>query len=322
MQQLLGRRFIVRPLAAYIIFQLANGGGGLNSTISLAAPSDVQSVRLPDRPPAEFHLIAKLGPGPARENSGIVKSRQFDDVFWMHNDSGDEPRIYPIHRDGTNYDDTRYAGENGVLIGGAINVDWEDITVDSNGHVIIADVGNNENDRRDLALYYLEEPAPTAGRTTFLKKLFVRYPDQGDFPAKPNQFNFDCEAVFTVGDTVYLLTKNRSDSFTSLYVLENPQTDKPNVLRRLGTFDIQGQAVGADCTPDGKRLVVLTYTAIWLFERDNSDQSFFDGRISWAPSEEHDAEAICFADDSTLLIADEAQAELFELPIAELIRVR
>jgi len=112
-----------------------------------------RAVHLVERPPIELKLIAKLGPGPAKENSGIVKSRNFPELCWMHNDSGDEPRIYPIHRDGSNYDDTRYAEESGFLIGGAINVNWEDIAVDADGNVIVADTGNNENDRRDLVLY-------------------------------------------------------------------------------------------------------------------------------------------------------------------------
>ena len=279
------------------------------------------TVRLVDRPPVELKLIAKLGPGPVKENSGIVKSRQFADLFWMHNDSGDEPRIYPIHRNGANYEDTRYGDESGVLIGGAINVDWEDIAVDAAGHVIVADVGNNENDRRDLVLYYLDEPAPTAGRTTFRKKVFIRYPDQHDFPASRHDFNFDCEAVFTVGNTVYLLSKNRSNQDTKLYRLDDPNPDITNTLTLLGSFDVRGQAVGADCTADGHRLAVLTYTGVWLFERDTSEQNFFDGHVSWAPFPERDAEAICFADDHTLLIADETLGELYEVQIDDLTKL-
>ena len=67
-----------------------------------------------------YHLVAKLPQGPARENSGIVKSRHAQNVFWMQNDSGDEPRVYAIRRDGSSYRND----EPGTLIGGAINVDW------------------------------------------------------------------------------------------------------------------------------------------------------------------------------------------------------
>ncbi|MGD9632479.1 MAG: hypothetical protein AB7G28_18970 [Pirellulales bacterium] len=282
----------------------------------------IHRYKLPKTEPVELKLVAKLGPGPARENSGIVKSRQHGDLFWIENDSGDEPRIYPIHRDGKNYADTRYDDEQGVLIGGAINVDWEDITNNASGEIIVADVGNNENDRRDLVLYYLDEPSPIAGRTTFRKKVFIRYPDQEQFPPDREHFNFDCEAVFTVDNTLYFLSKNRGNSHTTLYRLDDEQPEVTNVLTKLGTADIQGQAVGADCTADGKRLAVLTYSGIWMFVRDSLDQDFFDGQVYWAPLKPRDAEAICFADDKTLLVADEAAAELYELAIDKLQRVQ
>ena len=83
-----------------------------------------------------------------------------------------------------------------------------------------------------------------------------------------------------------------------------------------------GQAVGADCTTDGKRLAILTYTAIWLFERDSLDERFFTQRIFWAPFPQRDAEAVCFADERTLLIADESLGEIYEVPISELTQVR
>ncbi len=301
--------------------QLDRLAGSLRSA-NRGSQNAVKRVDLSERPPLNFKLVAKLGPGPRKENSGIVKSRQYPDVFWIENDSGDEPRIYPVNRRGENYADTRYGDEQGVLIGGAINVDWEDITVDAAGHVIVADLGNNENDRRDLVLYYLNEPSPSAGRTTVRQKIFLRYPDQPSFPAPRDNFNFDCEAVFTVDNTVYLLSKDRSDAYTTLYRLDDPKPEATNVLTRLDTFDVRGQAVGADCTPDGKRLAVLTYSGIWLFERESPDESFFDGRISWAPFPKRDAEAICFADDKTLLVADESLAELYEVQISDLTRVQ
>jgi hypothetical protein len=276
--------------------------------------------------PAEHRVIlkqvARLGPGPNKENSGIVKSRQFPDLFWMHNDSGDEPRVYPIRRNGTNYASARGYEQPGVLIAGAINVDWEDITVDSAGHLIVADVGNNRNDRRDLVVYYLQEPSPLAGRTAIFKKYFVRYPDQKDFPATRDQFNFDCEGVFTVDNTLFMLSKNRSNTLTTLYRLDNPRQDEVNTLTKLDSFDVKGQAVGADCSPDGLRLVVITYDAIWLFSRKSRDQSFFDADVSWGQYASKQIEAVCFADDDKLLMADEQLGELFEVSIADLIKVR
>ena len=68
-----------------------------------------------DVEPLELGEGVRLGRGPDRENSGIVKSRRHADVYWMHNDSGDEPRIYPVRRDGEVHASTRTQQGTGVL---------------------------------------------------------------------------------------------------------------------------------------------------------------------------------------------------------------
>jgi len=294
---------------------------GIAAALGYAAdltPELPPSIKLPARPLVKWRLVGKLGPGPAKENSGIVRSRSHEDLFWIQNDSGDEPRVYPVHASAENWKSTREPDTPGVLIGGAINVDWEDIAVDADGHLILADLGNNDNDRRDLVLYYVYEPSPIASRTGLAKKVFVHYPDQPSFPAPKDNFNFDCEAVFTVGNSVHLLTKHRSDNRTKLYRLDDPQPDRSNPLTLVGQFDTQGQVVAADCTADGLRLIVITYEKLWLFERKSQDESFFAGKISWAPHDAEQVEAICFADDKTLYLADENRAEVYAVDLAEL----
>jgi hypothetical protein len=47
------------------------------------------------------------------------------------------------------------------------------------------------------------------------------------------------------------------------------------------------------------------------------------GPVSWLPYDGgHDAEAVCFADAETLLIAEEATARLHEIRIDQFVRVR
>jgi hypothetical protein len=295
---------------------------------------------LPEREPVTLKLVRALtgtehgtaegaggstaphGSYPGHENSGIVRSRQFPDLFWLHNDSGDEPRVYPIHANGEDYAAGRSSEKLGVLIGGAINIDWEDITYDASGHLIVCDVGNNRNDRRDLVVYRIPEPAPQATRAAYLQRYFIRYPDQTEFPAPRDNFNFDCEGVFTVGDTLYFFSKNRSNKLTTLYRLDDPQHDAINTLTKLDTLDLRGQVTGADATPDGKRLAVLTYQSIWLFERGSTDESFFTGNVHWAPFKGEQIESICFVDEKTLKLIDEATGKLYDVDINELTKLR
>ena len=261
-------------------------------------------------------LVGRLCRGPATENSGIVQSRTNPEIFWMHNDSGDEPRIYAIRRDGTGYRGVRYSETPGTLIGGAINVDWEDITAMPDGTLVVADVGNNRNDRRDLVLYFVNEPSVKAGRTTYLKKVFLRYPDQQQFPAAEDRFNFDCEAVFALGEQIYLLTKHRSDTATRVYRLKSADPGRTNQLEFLQRFQIGGQVVAADASPDGSHVLVATYDTIWLFQVTNPDQPL-STPIKRLKYHAEQVEAVTFDGPNRVLFADEATALLYEAKLED-----
>ncbi len=288
------------------------------------APSDASRSRpvltLPSCDYVPLHLVAKLGEGPAKENSGMVKSRRHHDVYWLHNDSGDKPRVYAINSQGRTYR-TDNAAEPGVLLTDAVNVDWEDIAVDDRGHLIVADVGNNHNDRQDLTLYVLPEPDPLAEQADVERKIVIRYPDQAEFPAGEDHFNFDCEAIFTIEDDIYLLSKHRSDEWTSLYRLD-PDADEVGLLTYVDRFNTHGGVVAADCSPNGLELIVATYQSLWLFERADKTESFFDGDVSWGRLLSKQIEAVTFQDSQTLLLADEQLGALYRVDLRDLIPVQ
>ncbi len=292
---------------------------GLAATVASA-------LELPKIAPVALTPLASLeGPPGTGEVSGIVPSRQWPGVFWVHNDSGDETRIYPVSRDGKLFKSARGVDKPGVLIGGVINSDWEDIALDASGRVIIGDVGNNSNGRRDLALHYVVEPEPTAGFSGLLKSVFVRYPEQKTWPAAKDDFNYDCEGIFTKGDTVYFVTKRRSDTLTRLYRLDNPKPGEVNVLTAVADVDVRGRATGSDATPDGKRLVVLTYDALWMFEaKTPGGDDWFAGKVWWMPFKDvKGAEGVCFdGPDNILIAAEEGAGKLYAVPVEKLTRVR
>ena len=144
--------------------------------------------------------IAELKHGPLKEVSGITRS-SYAGVFWVHNDSGDEARIFAINLDGEPvippFMRPRFVDRvwPGVAVLNAWNVDWEDITF-ANGRLFIAEMGNNGNARRDLGVYELAEPNPCAvDRTRAVRFLPVRYPDQNAYPGV--NWQFDCEAFWS-----------------------------------------------------------------------------------------------------------------------------
>ena len=97
---------------------------------------------------------------------------------------------------------------------------------------------------------------------------------------------------------------------------------KVNPLTLLDTFDIRGKVTGADATPDGKKLAVLTYTAIWLFEVESESDAYFDGRTSWLPIDIGQCEAICFDGDNLIISSNEQGGDLYEVPLKSLVLVK
>ena len=289
----------------------------INLTLSISVNAQVITPNLPDLAPVEIAPYARFDFVQISESSGLVKSRIWKNVYWTHNDSGDGPRIFPVSREGRILK-PKWAKDwyKGVEIPDAVHVDWEDIAADNNGFLYIAACGNNDNIRRDLAVYVIRDcyPQETA-RTGVFKKINFHYPEQTEFPPKEN--NFDAEALFWANGKLYLLTKHRADKNTCLYRFDSTDPFVDNPLTKIAEFAIGGRVTGADCSPDGNRLAVLTYNSVWLFELTGGSDNYFKGKTAYLPVALDQCEAICF-DGDTLIVTNEA-GNLYEIPLTDLI---
>lgn len=123
-------------------------------------------------------------PSDVQENSGLLF---INNKIVTHNDSGGEAKLYEI-------DNVSGLITRTIPITNATNVDWEDITEDDT-HIYIGNIWNNNGTRTDLTIYkvlksdYLNSNSVTAEIITF------SYEDQSDFTSKPNNNNFDAEAI-------------------------------------------------------------------------------------------------------------------------------
>src|SRR5580765_6062131 len=138
------------------------------------------------------------------------------------------------------------------------------------------------------------------GRITF------HYPDQKQFPPPPSNWNFDCEAFFHRGDSLYLFSKNLSnpnDGYSKMYRLPDKTGDYKAEL--IDSIYLNEPVTSADISPDGKTIVLLTYFSLWVF-RDFIGSNFFGGKVFQFPLKGFtQKEAVCFAGDHNLLITDE-----------------
>lgn len=280
---------------------------------------------------------ARVVSRPIDEMSGIVKSRRHPDTWWVHNDSGDSARIFAIRSDGssilptyskfTRYGDTPEDGKQqweGFEVLYAQNVDWEDIALDDN-YLYIADVGNNMNLRKDLAIYAISEIDPTAStRSAVVQKWPVHYPEQTSFP--PMDWHYDAESLFVSDGMLYLITKHRHTGAiggfkagANLYRLDTRHADRSNALVLADSTELITAATGADLSPDGQTLAVISYQDLFLFDRPAEGDAWLSSTYRRIPLDRgvtEQAEAVAWEDDETLLITNEQRA-IFRLGVAD-----
>src|SRR4051794_35914104 len=102
-------------------------------------------------PAAAFQIVGHIDAPEIPESSGIVASRKYPGVFWTQNDSGNPAEVFALAHDG------KMIGKFSIA---AKNIDWEDIAIDDDGHLYLADIGNNSCNRTEVQVYRIAEPDP------------------------------------------------------------------------------------------------------------------------------------------------------------------
>ena len=240
---------------------------GLALSLALAACSGSETV---DAGGAHAGLNEFSIDAPAlTESSGLARSQREAGLYWSHNDSGGPTAAYA-------FDEAGHLRAT-LTLGGTINLDWEDMssfTEDGAPRLLLADVGDNGAIRPLLTLYVADEPELPAGaapelRTTPLRTLLMAYPDG------PR----DCESVAVDAQEgfVYLLSKR--DAVPRLYRVPLRPVLPLVVAEALGEIVIPRAPTGManperinwvtsmDFDPSGTRLVMLTLTQAYIYER-------------------------------------------------------
>lgn len=239
-------------------------------------------------------------PKQLKEISGITGS---ENSSWAIADSGNKNEIYELNS----------VGEivRTIQVSDVTNTDWEEITSDKQGSLYIGDFGNNDNIRKDLAIYKIDKNDLSKSSVSSVQKTAFHYPEQTQFPPKTKALFYDCEAFFEMDGYFYLVTKNRSKGFdgtTFLYKIPNKQGDFP--AERIGEFKTCADyhrccITGAAISPDQKKVVLLTHSKVFLFEDFKTD-NVFQGKVTELELNHYSQkEAICFSSNDELLIADE-----------------
>ncbi len=222
---------------------------------------------------SKFSTVATLFPF-ASESSGIVESEGF---IWTHNDGGNAHEIYKLSPiDGTLLQT--------VTISNYYNIDWEDITADDD-YIYIGDFGNNDGNRKDLKVLKVDKSQFINSNALRIdvtaEAINFSYSEQTSFLSS-NTHNFDCESVISIGDFLYLFTKNRGDSKTRLYKLS--KSPGSYTITSISTYDVEGLVTGADYNLNTNEIALIGYKSkhkdsFLYFLSNFNDSAFFSGSI-------------------------------------------
>ncbi|MFP4155904.1 MAG: hypothetical protein ACLFSG_09440 [Halothiobacillaceae bacterium] len=216
------------------------------------------------------------------EASGLARSSVHEGIFWTHNDnialpasSGSGPPIlYALKSDG------QLAGQ--VTLTGANKRDWEAIARarwQARPVLLVGDIGDNLETHEYYRILIVEEPSEFQPAMTIplLGEIRFRYPDRAQ----------DTEAMVydRSADRLLLLTKRRKRPMLYQLPLE-PTGDR--VIEAQPVAQLEGfsprdpitwlanpligpfahQPTGMDIRPDGLQMAVLTYSTVYLFNRE------------------------------------------------------
>lgn len=228
---------------------------------------------------------------PILEVSGIADSRTIPDHLWVHEDSGNPPRLFLLKHEGFVTDS--------FLLDGATNRDWEDIAVgkgpdDALTYVYVGDIGDNNAQYSSYTVYRIPEPKSfIEDKITVYDKIEFTYPDG----------SHDSEALLIDDATmdIYIITKR--DARSKVYKIPYPQsTTSVNQAVFVRDLEFSGVVSGALSFP-GKELIVKTYTDLFYYTRTAGEG--LDVTLGKAPTDtlayelEPQGEAVAFANNNS-----------------------
>ena len=231
------------------------------------------------------------------ETSGL---EILNEVFITHNDSGGEPSLYFFNLNGEIINSVKLDEESFWQI---YNIDWEDVAADED-YIFIADTGNNFGNRDNLNIIKVK-----TNDFSIDDKIDVAYKDQETFIPRPKH-KYDAEALFLIEDKIAMLSKDRSNLFTDLYLIDKESSSR-QVLESKVTYDVNSLITGGDYNEELRLLALVSYNSkgsqyLILFENfslENLTEKKF--RKIKIPIERAQIEAIKIIDNSTFWITSE-----------------
>jgi hypothetical protein len=219
-----------------------------------------------------------------------------DGQFITHNDSGGDPKLYYLDKEG------KIVFER--TLDGVKNNDWEDITKDDQ-FIYVANMGNNFDTRKNLSI--VKTPIdPSSNKAELIE---FSYPEQVKFTTAYSQSQYDAEALITIDDYLIILTKNKLKKITEIYAL--PKIPGKYEAKKIGSLNTKSIITGGDYDQKNKLLALtgtLIFNEYYILKIENFDlERKKDYKIDMyeIPIGKTQVEAIKIIDSNTFWITSE-----------------
>ena len=311
---------VLAPLCLLLAFNSGCARGQQNVEPNIAPTAATPDVAAVAREiPTEPVERAKLSDSAINELSGLAASRKYPGLLWCHNDSGDSARIFAINAKGETVATVNFECLEAR--------DWEDMTL-AGDWIYVGEIGDNYAVNENIRIYRLHEPDLNPDKRNqeitikSWEEMTLHYPD-GARDAESLAATPDGHLLIISknkkGSNFYTLKRPFSDGQTATLekIFDNVQIGETGWLTRLVT--------GADLSPDGRELAIVTYAQIYQFDLarayDFKSLQLDKPRKRDLPPLKQ-CESVCYsADGASLWVSSEGKkAPLWEIGTGEKIK--
>ncbi len=230
-------------------------------------------------------VIADL-PSSLKETSAIETTSN-SKLLWVIEDAGNKNNLYGLNTNGDIIID--------LDIDNIQNIDWEDLTSDSEGNIYIGDFGNNTKKRKNFTIYKVSQP-DKADESTTAQVISFKLPD--------TMKSEDFESFFLYNEAFYIFSKDHK----KCELIKVPNEIGNHEAVYISEIKLKGKhtkVTSADISDDGKLVVLLNHDKLWKLSGYTGDD-FFNGTLERIDFE-HDSqkEGINIIGKNEVLITDE-----------------
>lgn len=212
---------------------------------------------------------AKIISAELSELSGLFISK--DNLFFVHNDSGDTSRFFAIDAKGNLVSTLYFKGDASNKHYGV--TDCEDIAggpgpVKNKTYIYLGDIGDNGNNRPYVTVYRFPEPSKSSGKMQIASEAV-----QLKYPNGPQ----DAETLMIDPISKELIIISKRQDTVGIYSASLNFKNKDTVtMKKQGSLFLPGRGlfkyvVSGDISRDGRQIILKTYTDVYYWLRNGKE---------------------------------------------------